>query len=76
MRPGKLSLLLCVSVSVSPLGGGCTKNEYDGAPPGETVPDVDIPTQEELDQKAAEEINEANADEELEQLQQEIEEDG
>ncbi len=64
----KLSILLSVSFVVALLGGSCSKN-------GE-VPDVDIPTQEELDQKAAEEIQEANADEELEQLQQEIEEDG
>ena len=53
------------------LATGCKKEESRAAPAEGT-----LPTQEELDAKAAQDIDDSNADQELQELQDEIEKDG
>lgn len=71
MRSTPFRLSAAVLFAVAPLAG-CGGNE-EGTPVG--PPADDIPSQEELDAQAAEEITEENADEAFDDLQKEIEED-
>jgi len=79
MRPG--SALIATSCSLTVLAlAACNGGTQDTPAPNggqDTVdaalPDVTIPTQEEADARAAQEITPENADEAFEQLQREIE---
>ncbi len=65
MKQATLSLAFLATLFAS----GCKKEESNASPAGA------LPTQEELDKKAAQEIDESNADQELKELESEIEQD-
>ena len=66
-----MKALLPLAFAAALLASGCKKEESHAAPA-----EGDLPTQQELDAKAAEAIDDSNADQELQELQDEIEKDG
>lgn len=71
---------LLAALLIAPLLGACTKESTAANPPAgpgasDTAPDLgelDLPTQDQADQKAAEEITSENAAAELEKLKEEL----